>query len=74
MLRLIWTPKTFFEVLEPEKGPGGGGWGWKCQVKNRFFTHMDRFAQGMQNVILHIYFIINTYSLIVIAENAGVAD
>ena len=27
-------------------------------MKNRFFTHKARFAQGMQNVILHIYFII----------------
>ena len=26
-------------------------------MKNRFFTHIARFAQGMQNGILHIYFI-----------------
>ena len=37
----------------------------KWWVKNHFLTHMARFAQGMQNVILHIYFIIciNFYTI-----------
>ena len=49
------TKNFFFEILGPEKAQGRGG-SWKGKVKNRFFTHMARFAQGMQNVILHIYF------------------
>ena len=55
LVKINLGTKNFFEVLEPEK-PLRRGWKW--WVKNRFFTCMAGFAQGMQNVILHIYFIL----------------
>ena len=55
LVNTIWAPNTFFEILEPEKAQGGRG--LELISENCFFNQMARFAQGMQNVILHIYFI-----------------
>ena len=60
-LALIWQPKTSFLILEPEKGKGSRGGGFaENEVKNRFFTQIVRFRQGMQYFIyahlLNIYY------------------
>ena len=47
--------KHFFLILEAQKAQGGRGLGMKSEKS--LFSHMARFAQGMQNVIVHIYFI-----------------
>ena len=63
--------KNFFELLEPEKVQGGG---LEMISEKSFFTHMARFAQGMQNVILHMYFIYLSLSIFQVKLTAHVFD
>ena len=54
------TKHFFLKYLGPKRPKGGGGARNDEMISSKyyFFTHVARFAQGMQNVILHIYFII----------------